>query len=142
MQNYGYPYYPSYWNNTLQQNYANQVQQMQQTQQHPIRVVLVSNEEEAKATPADTNGNPLFFYNKSMNKVYLKQINPQTGAAPLQIFNLEQPKIEDNIKTQPDEMMRYNNIMTGIEGLYRLLTPSTTQPPIMDEEKPKKAGNK
>jgi len=147
MLNYGYnPYYtqyPSYYQNALQQNYAQQ-QAQQQAQQNHYRVILVSNEEEAKATPADLNGNPTFFYNKSVNKIYLKQINPQTGAAPLQIFNAV-PMAQDNIKTQPDEMMnvseqKYNTIIEGINGLYRMLAPMTqqnisTQPPIMDEPK-------
>lgn len=147
MLNYGYnPYYaqyPSYYQNALQQNYAQQ-QAQQQAQQNHYRVILVSNEEEAKATPADLNGNPTFFYNKSVNKIYLKQINPQTGAAPLQIFNAA-PTAQDNIKTQPDEMMnvseqKYNTIIEGINGLYRMLAPMTqqnisTQPPIMDEPK-------
>ena len=56
---YGYNnpfYHPSYF-------------QQQNQQQQPIRIMLVSNEEEAKATPADLNGNPTFFYNKSMNKI-------------------------------------------------------------------------
>lgn len=131
---YGYynPYYhPNYY-------------QQQQQQQQPIRIMLVSNEEEAKATPADLNGNPTFFYNKSMNKIYLKQINPQTGAAPLQIFKAEEPVAQDNIKTQPDEMMRYQTLLEGINGLYRLLQQNTisTQPPIMTEEKKVKSNAK
>ena len=127
---YGYNnpfYHPSYF-------------QQQNQQQQPIRIMLVSNEEEAKATPADLNGNPTFFYNKSMNKIYLKQINPQTGAAPLQIFKAEEPVAQENIKTQPDEMMRYQTLLEGINGLYRLLQQQntiSTQPPIMTEE-PKK----
>ena len=130
---YGYNnpfYHPSYF--------------QQQNQQQPIRIMLVSNEEEAKATPADLNGNPTFFYNKSMNKIYLKQINPQTGAAPLQVFKAEEPVAQDNIKTQPDEMMRYQTLLEGINGLYRLLQQNTisTQPPIMTEEKKVKSNAK
>lgn len=146
MQNYYNPYYhPGYFANAIQQNYANQQMQNQTTQSIPLRVLLVSNEEEAKATPADLNGNPTFFYNKSANKVYIKQINPQTGAAPLRIFNAEQTP-DTNIKTQPDEVMteqHYNTIIEGINGIYRMLAPLlpqnniSTQPPIMEE--PKKA---
>ena len=136
--NYINPYYhPNYFNALMQQQ-----QMQQQAQQQAIRVILVSNEEEAKATPADLNGNPIFFYNKSMNKIYLKQINPQTGAAPLQVYNAEQPIAQDNIKTQPDEMMRYQTLLDGINSIHRLLQQNTisTQPPILDEEeKPKKA---
>lgn len=47
MQNYYNPYYhPGYFANAIQQNYANQ--QTQTTQSIPLRVLLVSNEEEAK----------------------------------------------------------------------------------------------
>lgn len=147
MMNYnGYGYYPY----MPYSQFANQLvngnqQQTQTTQSIPLRVLLVSNEEEAKATPADLNGNPTFFYNKSANKVYIKQINPQTGAAPLRIFNAE-PMPDTNIKTQPDELMteqHYNTIIEGINGIYRMLAPLlpqnniSTQPPIMEE--PKKA---
>lgn len=144
MMNYGgYNYYNPYnpYNQLAQQLASNQNQQ-----NIHLKVMLVSNEEEAKATPADLNGNPTFFYNKSANKIYLKQINPQTGAAPLQIFNAE-PLPDSNIKTQPDEMMRYQTLLDGINGLYRLLSPITqsnisTQPPIMTEPEEPKRTNK
>jgi len=132
---YGYGYNNSYYH----PNYF-----QQQNQQQPIRIMLVSNEEEAKATPADLNGNPTFFYNKSMNKVYLKQINPQTGAAPLQVFNAEKPLVQENETTSLSEK-HYNTIIEGINGLYRLLAPSqtiSTQPPIMTEEKKNKSNAK
>lgn len=149
-----YPYTP-YWQypnylNALQQNFANQIQQ-QTTQQNPIRVILVSNEDEAKATPADSTGNPTFFYNKSMNKIYLKQINPQTGAAPLQVFNAEITNESTN-EINPYKK-DFNTIIEGINGLYRMLSPIyspqpkqtiTTQPPILEDTeediKPKKGG--
>lgn len=156
MQNYGYnPYfghYPSYFN-ALQQSYVNQLQQ--QNSQNPIKVILVSNEDEAKATPADSSGNPTFFYNKSMNKIYLKQINPQTGAAPLQIFNAEVTNEPVNEVERNPYQKDFNTIIEGINGLYRILSPMysaqqqgghiTTQPPILTEEpdepiKPKKGG--
>lgn len=147
MQNYGYnPYYYPNYLNALQQNYANQLQQQQQNTQNPIRVILVSNEDEAKATPAESNGNPIFFYNKSQNKVYLKQINPQTGAAPLQIFNA-QITTEQTTEQENPYKKDFNTIIEGINGLYRLWNnqhPQTisTQPPILEEEKPRKASNK
>lgn len=137
-----YPYSP-YWQypnylNALQQNYNNQVQQ--QAAQHPIRVILVSNEEEAKATPAESNGNPILFYNKSQNKVYLKQINPQTGAAPLQIFSAD---MQTEVNPQPANPFQkdFNTIIEGINGLYRILAPQqniTTQPPILTDEEAEK----
>lgn len=130
--------------NALQQNYANQLQQQQATQQNPIRVILVSNEDEAKATPAESNGNPIFFYNKSQNKVYLKQINPQTGAAPLQIFNA-QAATEQNAEPENPYRKDFNTIIEGINGLYRMLASHqqiSTQPQILiddEQEKPKRS---
>lgn len=146
MQGYGYfPYYsqyPNYFANALNQNYNNQfAAQQQQALQNPIKVILVSNEDEAKATPADSSGNPTFFYNKSMNKIYLKQINPQTGAAPLQIFNAE--ITEEPVKeVQANPYQKdFNTIIEGINGLYRILSPlcvpqqqQASQPPISLEE--------
>lgn len=129
MMNYGgYNYYNPY-NNPYSQ-LAQQLASNQNQQNIHLKVMLVSNEEEAKATPADLNGNPTFFYNKSANKIYLKQINPQTGAAPLQIFNAETPA---TIQEKPSE---YEMIIQGLNGIYRDLEyikgSITTQPPIMD----------
>lgn len=107
-----FPYYSNYWANTLQNNYQPQNQNL------PIRVILISNDDEVKAIPADHNGNPTFFYNKSGNKIYIKQVNPQTMEAHIQIFKAE-PLQE--VKTQPDEIIRYQTLLDGINGIYRLL---------------------
>lgn len=123
------------------QQLLNQHQQAQAQQQanQPMRVILISNDDEVKAIPADYNGNPTFFYNKSGNKIFIKQVNPQTMEAHIQSFKAEITP-DQSIKTQPDEMMRYQTILDGINGIYRLLTTPnniSTQPPIMTEE-PKK----
>ena len=119
-------------------------QQQAQFQSYPMRVILISNDDEVKAIPADNNGNPTFFYNKSGNKVFIKQVNPKTMEARIQTFNAE-PLPDSNIKTQPDELMRYQTILEGINCIYRLLTQNntiSTQPPIMteSEEISKKVG--
>ena len=147
MMNYYNPYNP--YNQLIAQQLANQQQQqaqMQQQQNQPMRVILISNDDEVKAIPADYNGNPTFFYNKSGNKIFIKQVNPQTMEARIQTFNAE-PLPDSNIKTQPDEMMKfheqhYNTVIEGINGIYRMLAPLmqnniSTQPPIMDDIKPK-----
>ena len=80
MMNYGgYNYYNPY--NPYNQ-FAQQLASNQNQQNVHLKVMLVSNEEEAKATPADLNGNPTFFYNKSANKIYLKQINQDISTQP------------------------------------------------------------
>ena len=73
--------YPQYFN---QQNYN----QPSQPYTNNGRVVFVTNIEEAKATPADMLGNPLFFYNKSKNEIYIKQTDA-TGAAPIREYELK-----------------------------------------------------
>ena len=142
--------YPNFYGYTpYTQQILQQQQQQQQAQQQvnqPMRVILISNDEEVKAIPADYNGNPTFFYNKSGNKIFIKQVNPQTMEARIQTFNAE-PLPDSNIKTQPDEIMKfheqhYNTVIEGINGIYRMLAPLmqnniSTQPPIMTEE-PKK----
>lgn len=124
-------------------------QQQQQIQNTPMRVILISNDDEVKAIPADNNGNPTFYYNKSGNKIFIKQVNPQTMEAKIQAFNAELPA------TTPEKPSEYQMIMQGLNGIYRDLefikgmyasnTNITTQPPIMDNpedySEPKK-GNK
>ena len=131
--------YTPYTQQLLQQQQAQQAQQ--QIQNQPMRVILISNDDEVKAIPADYNGNPTFFYNKSGNKIFIKQVNPQTMEARIQTFNAE-PLPDSNIKTQPDEFMKYHQtVIEGMNGLYRelhsLKESISTQPPIMTEE-PKK----
>jgi hypothetical protein len=130
--------------------YAQQIlnQQSQQYQNTPMRVILISNDDEVKAIPADNNGNPTFYYNKSGNKIFIKQVNPQTMEAKIQSFNAELPA------TTPEKPSEYQMIMQGLNGIYRDLefikglytnnTNITTQPPIMDNpedySEPKKGG--
>lgn len=69
--------YPQYFNQGMQQSIA---------PQQGYRTILVSNIDEANATPVDSSGT-IFFYNRSQNEVYLKQIDA-SGSAPLQKFVL------------------------------------------------------
>ena len=137
MFNYQNPY--NYTSPYMQQLLSQQ-QNNQQTNQ-PMRVILISNDDEVKAIPADYNGNPTFYYNKSGNKIFIKQVNPQTMEAKIQTFNAELPA------TQPEQPSEYQMIMQGLNGIYRDLEyikgNITTQPPIMteSEEKVKKAKN-
>ena len=52
-----------------------------------LRMMPVSNIMEANSTPVDSL-EPVFFYNKAENVIYKKQID-NTGAAPIQIFKLD-----------------------------------------------------
>ena len=85
--------YPQYFN---QQNYNAPAQQ---PYVNNGRVIFVTNIEEAKATPADMLGNPLFFYNKSKNEIYIKQTD-STGAAPIREYELK----KDSATQEPSSL--------------------------------------
>jgi len=142
-----YPPYYGYVSPFTQQILNQQQQQLQQMQNTPLRVILISNDDEVKAIPADSNGNPTFYYNKSGQKIFIKQVNPQTMESKIQAFNAELPA------TTPEKPSEYQMIMQGLNGIYRDLefikglytnnTNITTQPPIMGESeeiKPIKRG--
>ena len=73
-----------------------------QPQYNSGRVLFVSNIEEAKATPADMLGNPIFFYNKAANRIYVKQTDA-TGAAPIREYELIKPIVQEASKPNPLE---------------------------------------
>jgi hypothetical protein len=80
MQNYGMN---GYYNPYNQQRFT------------PLKIYSVSNIMEATATPVE-NLDPIFFFNRSENVIYKKQIDG-TGAAPIQVYKLsvvEQPTNE------------------------------------------------
>lgn len=58
----------------------------------PLKIYSVSNIMEANATPVE-NLDPIFFFNRSENVIYKKQIDG-TGAAPIQIYKLAEPQHE------------------------------------------------
>ena len=55
--------------------------QLQPQRQQPnfLKMVAVTNKEEANATPVEFNGVPMFFFNQNTNEVYLKQFDIVTG---------------------------------------------------------------
>jgi hypothetical protein len=118
MQNYGNYYYP-------QQRFA------------PLKIYSVSNILEANATPVE-NLDPIFFFNRSENVIYKKQIDG-TGAAPIQIYQLAEPQhattnenTSANINTYEENFKALND---KIDGLYKLFQEE-------DEPEDKKGGKK
>ena len=100
--------YPQYFN---QQNYN--PAQTQQPYVNYGRVIFVTNIEEAKATPADMLGNPLFFYNKSKNEIYIKQTDA-TGAAPIREYELKQESVEQQPSSLELELQEIKQQLTVI----------------------------
>ena len=109
--------------------YLQQIQQMQ-TQQRisPLKIFQVSNILEANSTPVD-NFEPVFFYNKAENVIYKKQID-NTGAAPIQVYKLEQVQqtVNEDEKNSTDIYIknfetienRLNNLSEKIDKLFKL----------------------
>lgn len=118
MMNYGY-FNPMI---TPQQRLSQLEQQYPQFgQQVGFKVLPVTNIEEANASQIDLNGNPVFFYNKGKNEVYIKQFNVQTGLADFYTFT----RVENATKTESKDEFKLIN--DKLDKLYSIL------------EKPKKA---
>lgn len=97
------PYAPQYSQSYPQQMYAQQrmdylqsVQQPQQVQQiqqpGDLQARIVTSREEAVAAQVLPNGVPFVFYNPNRQEVYLKRIDPQSGAAEFADFGRIQPQ--------------------------------------------------
>lgn len=87
----------------------------------PLKIYSVSNIMEANATPVE-NLDPIFFFNRSENVIYKKQIDG-TGAAPIQIYKLAEPQHEisnentsANVNTYEENFKALND---KIDGLYK-----------------------
>ena len=135
---YNTPFYP---NNNLMMNpqqrmeqlvnqypqYFNQNVQQAVNSQSGWKVMPVSNLEEANATPADLSGNPIFFFNRVSNEIYMKKLD-QTGAAPLITFSLkpqEQTKLtEEQLKPAVDFQNDLRRLTSKIDKMYDVLVPN------------------
>lgn len=122
-------YYPNPYQERLsymeQQAYP-QAPLYQQPQSYQLKMIPVSNIEEANATPVDTlNGFPSFFYNKAQNEIYLKQFNNVSGGAIFQIYKLQ---VAENPTRQVDPYeAQFRAINEKIDGLYSLLKPTDSE---------------
>lgn len=96
-----------------------QYQQYSQPIQQGYRVIPVSNEQEANATQVDLSGNPIFFYNKGKNEVYIKQFNQLTGLADFQRFALATMPVNEinEEKGLVDYTERLNVIESKLDSL-------------------------
>lgn len=118
-----YPYQNPYDRlaNMEQQAYS-QSPAYQQPQSYQLKMIPVSNIEEANATPVDTlNGFPSFFYNKAQNEIYMKQFNNVSGGAIFQTYKLQM--IENPPKQVDPYEAQFRAINEKIDGLYSLLQP-------------------
>lgn len=133
--------YPNMYYNPYQERLANMEQQAysqvpnyQQTQSYQLKMIPVSNIEEANATPVDTlNGFPSFFYNKAQNEIYMKQFNNVSGGAIFQIYKLQ---MAENPTKQADPYeVQFRAINEKIDGLYSILKPNNSEDFIQNKKK-------
>ena len=104
----------------MEQQAYPQAQAFQQAPNYQFKMMLVSNIEEANATPVDTlNGLPSFFYNKAQNEIYLKQFNSVSGGAIFQTYKLQ--LAENQAKPVDPYEAQFMAINEKIDGLYSLL---------------------
>ena len=92
--NPGYPQgYPQMNYQQQRMDYLQSMQQPQQTQQPgDLQARIVTSREEAVAAQVLPNGVPFVFYNPNRQEVYLKRIDPQSGAAEFADFGRIQPQ--------------------------------------------------
>ena len=115
---------------TPQQRLAQMEQQFPQFAQpmptsQGFKVVPVTNIEEANASQVDLQGNPVFFYNKGKNEIYLKQFNINTGLADFYVFAKAERPLSDvkpvpSVNTYEKDFKALND---KLDGLYALLKP-------------------
>lgn len=117
--NYGY--------NLPQQRLMNYEQQYLQSQipmqQAAFKMIPVTNEQEANATPVDImNGTPTFFYNQGTNEIYMKKSLPN-GTASFIKFAKRDDVIPNGNPTDNKNIYEQNfkSLNDKIDGLYSLL---------------------
>ena len=101
----------------------------QPPQPQGFKVILVTNIEEANASQVDLQGNPVFFYNKGRNEIYLKQFNINTGLADFYVFAKAEQALKD-VKPVPSTNTYekdFKALNDKIDGLYAILKPEETK---------------
>lgn len=115
---------------TAQQRLAQMEAQYPQFAQAPalpqpagFKTIPVANIDEANATQADMSGNPMFFYNKGQNEIYVKQLNLQSGLANFQTYKLAQaPSANENTSIGVNISEKQYKVLTDkLDALYSML---------------------
>jgi hypothetical protein len=106
---------------TYPQQQFNQYGQQQpyQFQRPNLKIIPVTNRQEANSTQVDYSGVPTFFYNQTTGEIYKKQFDIQTGLATFQEYvKSDKPILNENevlsSNTYKEEL---NAIMSRIDGL-------------------------
>ena len=106
-----------------QQQFNQYGQQPYQQQFRPLnnnlKIIPVTNRQEANSTQVDYSGVPTFFYNQTTGEIYKKQFDIQTGLATFQEYvKSDKPILNEN---EPISSNSYkediNAILSRIDGL-------------------------
>lgn len=79
-----------------------------QMRQQPFECRPVTAIEEARATPTDFSGKPMFFWNAAANEVYIKQLDMNTGSSFVKVFSIKEPQSQQQAP-QPMEQQIVSN---------------------------------
>ena len=109
-----------------QQQFNQYGQQPYQQQFRPLnnlKIVPVTNRQEANCTQVDYSGVPTFFYNQSTGEVYKKQFDIQTGLATFQDYVKSDKPILDEKEQISNNLSKedLNAIMSRLDGLEETL---------------------
>ena len=95
----------------------NQYGQPYQQQFQPrvnLKILPVTNRQEANSTQVDYSGVPTFFYNQTTGEIYKKQFDIQTGLATFQEYvKSDKPILNEN---EPSNSNSYKEELNAIFG--------------------------
>ena len=98
--------------------YMPQLQQIQQQRQpNFLKMLAVTNKDEANATPVEFNGMPTFFFNQNANEIYLKQFDIATGGKLETYRKIDTVAEPEKVVEQPN----YKELNTKIDEIHALL---------------------
>ena len=107
---------------TYPQQQFNQYGQQQPYQFRPtnnLKIIPVTNRQEANSTQVDYSGLPTFFYNQTTGEIYKKQFDVSTGLATFQDYvKSDKPILNENEGLGGKDI---NAIMSRLDGLEETL---------------------
>lgn len=119
--------------NYEQQYASQQPMSFAQPQQIGFKMMPVTNEQEANATPIDiVNGTPSFFFNQSANEIYMKQSLPNGAASFVKFGKITTNNVNPVEKSYKNDFEALNK---KIDGLYSLFSTASGAESISKGEK-------
>lgn len=84
-----------------------------------LKIIPVTNRQEANSTQVDYSGVPTFFYNQTTGEIYKKQFDVSTGLATFHEFvKSDKPYLEENEPLNSNSYKEeLNAILSRLDGL-------------------------